>query len=259
MVWPALIAAGASLVGGAIAANRGSSGSFQRERDDTLITRTAQDARNAGLHPLFALGATGGYSRSATGFTGSHLGEGVARAGEQIAEGARSARRETTRAAETATRQSLSASTQKMNQAEHELRLQKMQREIALDDVKLMAAASAAKNAEQTALVAPALLPGSQAMRAPEMTTGTEHMRGPYGAYYEIPPGLSTAGAWEELIGESSDYTMGPGIAHQVWAHREKRIKRQRQLLRAAKRNRAQKRNTRRARQSRWNQWFGDN
>ncbi len=91
MVAPLIVAgaisAGAQLASTGIAANQGDSGSFSRERADTWLTRRVQDARNAGLHPLFALGAGG--SSPTYSSTGSNLGDGVARAGQAVAEGVR--------------------------------------------------------------------------------------------------------------------------------------------------------------------------
>ena len=144
MVWPAIIAAGAAIGGQLIAGNRASSSSFEREREDLQLTRRVADAKSAGLHPLFALGATGGYSRSSTGFSGSHMGEGVARAGEAVAQGMRER-----------TRGKVATATRAEGTAEHKLRLIKMQKEIQLDDAALMKAASDLKIAEQALMSGP--------------------------------------------------------------------------------------------------------
>ncbi len=105
MVWPAVIAAGASLLGGALS-QRGSTGSAKQAREFEHGWRLHQDrfareryqiatadAKKAGLHPLFALGAGMGQSPSYSSVSyppsGSHLGTGIARAGQAVAQGAR--------------------------------------------------------------------------------------------------------------------------------------------------------------------------
>ena len=104
-----------------------------------------QDAKDAGLHPLFAMGTAGSYSPSGysgssvgsvppAGFSGSYAGEGLAEAGRAIASGVRG------------------AASAKREQELHVLRLQKMRREIMLDDAALMKAASDRKMAEQAAM-----------------------------------------------------------------------------------------------------------
>ena len=145
MVWPAIIAAGAAIGGGLLAGQQSKAGAkgtaFTRARDDSAIQRKAADARAAGLHPLFALGSTGGYTQSTTGFSGSHMGEGVARAGQEISRGMQRAQTE-----------KVNASTTARLTAEHDLRLQKMQREIQLDDMELLRRSSDLKRAEQGAM-----------------------------------------------------------------------------------------------------------
>lgn len=100
-----LISAGSSLLGGLIDRPKGSSWSVwdrfqQRKWNETSqrnfenqISIRAADAKRAGVHPLFALGASSGSSPSfntGVGYdheTGSGIGTGIARAGAAIGEG----------------------------------------------------------------------------------------------------------------------------------------------------------------------------
>ena len=150
MVWPAVIAAGAAVAGSLLARGGGVSKTmtgYYREEDRRERAKayriSVNDAKRAGLHPLFALGSSANYAP--TGFvgtpgqsTGSAAGEGIARAGSEIASGMREAKREGRTA-------KLDAASQQI----HNLRLQKMTREIQLDDAQLMKMASDRKMAEQ--------------------------------------------------------------------------------------------------------------
>lgn len=110
-IWPAVIAAGASIAGSMISANNSGGlssarqGSYrtedrqerdlERQRQDTALQRTVADARTAGLHPLFALGGPGAAGSSVSkhagyasgGGSGSAIGAGITRAGQEIARG----------------------------------------------------------------------------------------------------------------------------------------------------------------------------
>ncbi len=145
MVWPAVIAAGASIVGGLISKSSGASSGWskqvyadQKVREDSQFQRAVVDAKAAGLHPLFALGSSANYSPSGSyAQTGSAAGEGIARAGEHIAAGMRQAK--------------AGERTEKLDAVSaeiHNLRIQKMGREIALDDAELMKRASDLRMAE---------------------------------------------------------------------------------------------------------------
>ncbi len=152
MVWPALIAAGASLAGSAIESNAANSGigrqfqadfskwqlSEQRRDEVDRYERLVRGAEKAGLHPLFAMGAgSANFSPTAVAGqapTGNHMGTGIARAGEHIARGL--SNRGVTRRAEEI----------------HDLTTQKMRIEIERDQVALMAARSALARAQQGAL-----------------------------------------------------------------------------------------------------------
>ncbi len=152
MVWPAVIAAGAAIAGGLLSKSGSTSTGWnkqvyadQKVREDSRFQRSVADAKAAGLHPLFALGTAGSYGGGAGGFVGggggSAAGAGIARAGEHIATGMRQAKAgERTEVLDAASRQI------------HDLRIQKMGREIALDDAELMKRASDLKMAENQLL-----------------------------------------------------------------------------------------------------------
>lgn len=150
MVWPAVIAAGATIAGSLISSKSGGSAGWskqvyadQKVREDSMYQRRVADAKLAGLHPLFALGTSANYTPTSVsgGRTGSYAGEGIARAGAQIAEGMRESKRQ-------GRQTKLDAASQQI----HDLRIQKMGREIALDDAELASRASALKMAEQQQL-----------------------------------------------------------------------------------------------------------
>lgn len=104
MVWPALIAGGAALVGGAMAnrSNRKAAEAandrqdirneentaLQREFAQSGIRWRVEDAKAAGLHPLYALGGTGATYQPQPIATHvadqSHLGRGLADAGQHL-------------------------------------------------------------------------------------------------------------------------------------------------------------------------------
>ncbi len=149
MVWPAIIAAGAKIGAGVLAARAQPSGpqgrSFALHQGDIEYARQNRayqdrvaDAEKAGLHPLFALGSSANYSpTSATPQyprSGSYAGEGIAQAGADIAKGMR-------RSEEL-----------KVSNEIHGLRVEKMKREIALDDAELLRRASDLKMSEQQSL-----------------------------------------------------------------------------------------------------------
>lgn len=116
MVWPAVIGAAGNLLGGIIgnkkpdtddeAINRSehwNTKAYDLAREgqtwnQNLIYNRVQDAKRAGIHPLFALGASGnvstGFSAGSTptsrsGSSGSALGAGIARAAGSLASGMR--------------------------------------------------------------------------------------------------------------------------------------------------------------------------
>ena len=150
MVWPAVIAAGASIAGSLLSSgggqNKGITDAYRAEdkRARERIYRTSvEDAKKAGLHPLFALGSSANFSPSGqyVSQTGSAAGEGIARAGEHIAEGVRQKKQgERQVVMDAASRQI------------HDLRITKMGKEIQLDDAELMKRASDLRMAEMQLL-----------------------------------------------------------------------------------------------------------
>lgn len=147
MAWGAAIGAAATVAGSVIGASGGSDQTppsvrlEQYRRSDKFLRRSVIDAKKAGLHPLFALGTSTNMSPTFSGMgpsSGSYIGEGIARAGEQIQSGIA----EDKRAKRTTQLDAASAQI-------HALRLEKMKREISLDDAQLMKMASDQKLAEQ--------------------------------------------------------------------------------------------------------------
>lgn len=115
----------------------------EQQREDSKYRRAVNDAKAAGLHPLFALGTSGSFGGGGQSFpgTGSYAGDGISRIGDAVAEGI------TGTAAE--------KRTSKLDAAGREIhvrRLAKMDREIALDDAELLKRASDLKMAEQQSL-----------------------------------------------------------------------------------------------------------
>lgn len=152
MVAPAIIAAGisaAAAIGSSVKASNDASSAtsgsaaraldfykMQQQTSGAHLPYLVDNAKAAGLHPLFALGTSGTFSPSyggqgGGGKSGSYIGEGIAQAGGAIARGVTGAAR------------------QKETSALHALRLQKAQREIKLDDMEILKRASDLKMAEQ--------------------------------------------------------------------------------------------------------------
>jgi len=87
MVWPAIIAAGAALAGGALSGDRNRRSvheqmDFQREFAQMGIRWRVADAKAAGIHPLYALGSSG--ASAAPISVGDSYGPVLAEAGQDI-------------------------------------------------------------------------------------------------------------------------------------------------------------------------------
>ena len=83
-----LIGAGGAVAGGAISANAASQGNdaslnYQREKDKNIIQYRVEDAKKAGLHPLFALGVNPG-SGAPIRVGEQDFGRGISQAGQEI-------------------------------------------------------------------------------------------------------------------------------------------------------------------------------
>lgn len=224
-------------------------------REDTAVQRRVADAQSAGIHPLFALGASGGggtgggggQSRNITipGYpaSGSYAGDGLAKLG-QIA-GDTINKLESSKA---------EAEQLRMQKETHRLRSMKLKGEIEMDNTVLMNLQSKIKRGEGVANTEPGSIP----MDTPQRSIGTEVLRGPYGGYYEIPPGMTPTQSWEDFGGEVSDWTIGPGNMARIYQYRRDRLNRHKNQIQAVKRHRSTRRNLKRSKQSRWNKWFGD-
>lgn len=98
MVWPALISAGASIIGGLLGQKSAKDAqksnedinaqniALQKEFAQNSIQWKTEDAKKAGVHPLYALGApTYSYNPSSVGAVADNsLGAGLANAGQDI-------------------------------------------------------------------------------------------------------------------------------------------------------------------------------
>lgn len=152
MVAPAIIAAGisaAAAIGSSVKASNDASSAtsgsaaraldfykMQQQTSGAHLPYLVDNAKAAGLHPLFALGTSSNYTPSfgtqgGGGKSGSYIGEGIAQAGRAVGKGV------------------MQASQNKANAEIHDLRLQKMRKEIALDDMEILKRASDLKMAEQ--------------------------------------------------------------------------------------------------------------
>ncbi len=223
MVWPAIIGA-VGTVAGSMLANRGglSAGkSYQiqkefrdedYERSKVAIQNRVKDARAAGVHPLFALGATSG-SVGGTPFipgqstSGSALGEGIAQVSRDVAGAMRSK-------AATAARQPLV-----------QAQIRSANASAARDEASAMEIASRTKRAEQQVIAAPNVNPTiaeSPSIPTPARTKG-EIFHGPFGGVYQTPVGPTPQGDWEELVGEAAD-ALGVGLGYRMWSDRRRRL-----------------------------------
>ena len=205
-------------------------------REDTKYQRSVADAKAAGLHPLFALGASG-----PGGGGGISVGGG-SRPGPQISRGSGSA-------PSVALRNKFA---EKRAQEEHEINMERG----AIENLK---AASELAILNQRLAAGDITVPDYKNVpemeQAPKMTR-KEIMRGPFGGAYRMPEGVSPADAWEQRVGEGSDWIMGPGIMARMYADRRKRLNRMRNQKQAVKRYRSNKRNVERSKKSLFNKWF---
>ncbi len=150
MVWPAVIAAGASIAGSLISKGGGSNIGRQHDvamqdrqwaQDELFIQNRVRDAKAAGIHPLFALGASGGgggYQVTGQSDSGSFLGEGIARAGQQIAQGMRKEKAGVRQAGQDEANLTMAAA-----------QIRNLNSRSAINEIEALAASSALKNAEQ--------------------------------------------------------------------------------------------------------------
>ncbi len=227
MVWPAVIAAGASIAGSLLSKNSGLSKGFQMQvlqgqqaREDNLLQRRVADAKAAGLHPLFGLGAApagGGSSGFIPGqsTSGSALGEGIAQAGRAVSRGMERKAQEPLVAAQ----------------------IRAADADAARDLASAAEINSRRKRAESEALTHRLPADGINPMTPlPPATTMTDSnvLHGPFGGVYRMPEGVTPQEEWETRIGEGADWTVGPGIGLRIVQERHNRLKRQSKNLAAA-------------------------
>lgn len=149
--WGAVIAAGASLLKGQLDKNAASTNigrqhdvamqDRQFAQDERFIEYRVEDAKRAGIHPLFALGggAGGGYSIGGSQApSGSHIGTGIETAGREIARGIRGSEAKKRQAANDTVQGALMAA-----------QIRNLNARSSLTETENMAANSAMKTAEQ--------------------------------------------------------------------------------------------------------------
>lgn len=123
---------------------------------------------------------------------------------------------------------------------------------------------SQSNKAKQAAGGAPVAAPFAEAIRVdeapdvapPGITKKSQPIRGPFGGLYRVPKGVSPQGEWEEIIGELSDWTVGPGIAARMYRDRAKRMKQHATQVKKAKQQKHGIEGFRKKRKSRFDRWF---
>jgi len=150
---------------------------IEKDRFENRLKYATEDAKNAGLHPLFALGTAGGggFSGGTTlgpTPTGSYAGTGIARAGEAIERGITGYQKG-----------QRTGRLDAMNAEIHTLRVRDAKGKIYLDDLEAMKRQSDLKMAEQASLY----WGGAYGGGASSLTGAPDTMAQPYGAKSGIP------------------------------------------------------------------------
>lgn len=206
---PALISAGASLLGGLLNKNSADKANetaqanalrqeaLQREFAQNGIKWKVEDAKQAGIHPIYALGAnTVSYSPTTAGSTAdTSLGSAIASSGQDISRAMQATRNSEER--QTAFDKSVQA-----------LSLQKMGLENELLSSQI------AKMRGQIGPPMPALTDKSPTagLTFPEDKPEKRPVLGANGMKWETQPGTANADDYEKRYGEISDFLMGPAI-----------------------------------------------
>jgi len=193
----------------------------QRMDAQRSIQWRVNDARNAGVHPLYALGAQGFQPSVSVGGTvggGQSTLGGVAKdAIGGLVEGMTWKRRH-------AEKQIEQIQAQRDRNAQRQLlNAQAKYWRAKAGEVEKQAQASAIARAAQ------------------DKNTSQDTLRGAFGGVYDVPEHLNSVDKWEKWIGELADFTVGPANAYQIVKRRRKRLANVRRQVRAVKRHRAYK------------------
>ncbi len=231
MVIGAGIAAGSSLLGGALGSSAAASGAsksrqfasdleeirygraieargVQHAREDTAMQRLVNDSRLAGLHPAFAMGAAGSSGQALNyqgagvpqGFSGSYAGEGIAAAGRAVGAAFTEKGRMQAAKGDRLKADALFA----VNLGRARIGLQR-------DQVELMSATNEMKRAEAAALVNPTHM---QEFLKPAEAAPKSHgiVNLPFLGKVRLDPNRMTGGGATEQVGEGADWLYGADL-----------------------------------------------
>lgn len=217
---PAIIGAGASLLGGFMSnkanekANKQAQENalrqeaLQREFAQSGIQWKVQDAEKAGIHPLYALGAnTISYSPTSVGSTPNNF-DFLGDAGQNIG-----------RAIQSGTSQQGRISALQLTAAQ--LQNEGLQLDNDLKKTQLFSAARLAGQPGTGPGIPPLFGPDSASpalmhdAKLPQYTTNLKI----FGKNIQPSPSMSDAQSFEDRYGEMSDYIAGPAIAIKDWYH----------------------------------------
>lgn len=226
LIGAAAVSAGSSLLGGLMnkksasksvaQQNQMAQAQFDAQMDQTIQRRVA-DAKQAGIHPLYALGASSGASPTISGQaeTGSHMGDAIASAGGALASGLSGRAAEKQRQIEVQQRMALEAQrthseVNRNNAAAYRDRMDPIINMYRANLVK-KAAAGAASNQDGRA--------SREAEMRQEMAMRTRLEREPqasplklFGANFTPSRTMSTGQAIEDALGEGAALLLAPAL-----------------------------------------------
>ncbi len=214
MVWPAIIGAAAAIGGGLL--NRKQAQEDWKYQATRRYQYAVQDAKAAGLHPLFALGAGGSPATQAS----VCMGDSIAEAGRHVAAGVqryqdKGAKRATL--AMMTTEHELDMKMKRLQIAEKEHDMASNMETDMLEMRIAQESLQAAGNFPRTQAFTPG---GAETQRHTKAvgklnrelkdelavrTPGRAFLVGPGGGNWRVLPGISPQRTWEDLIGEGAD------------------------------------------------------